>query len=274
MRKADLSIKPYLMPITDKLADYVKACWHSGEPTLRGFPLLPKCLIRRAPYNRQAFNGFVSELSRLKLPRHAVILDLGANHGDFALACQTVCPTSRIHLFEPLPQLFGGLDRLAQSTQGRWTIHRCALGSEAGSAVIEVPLSDDAVGTLAGFTDSYRAVNPASAQTRKIDCEIRPLDEVDLGLNATEMIDLLKIDVEGFEFEVMKGAMETLKRTQSIIVEVSLLRHCDRDRDPVLDMLVLLRSSGFRLRQIVPTLWERDGSNRPLEFDIYADRDN
>lgn len=262
------------MPITDKLADYVNACWHLGKPTLRGLPLLPKCLIRRAPYNRQAYNGFVSELSRLKLPRNAVILDVGANHGDFALACQTVCPASRIHLFEPLPQLFDDLDRLAQSTQGKWTIHRCALGAEAGSAEIEVPLSDDAVGTLAGFTDSYRAVNPASAQTRKVACEIRPLDKVDLGLNATEMIDLLKIDVEGFEFEVMKGAMETLRRTRNLVVEVSLLRHSDADRPPVPDMLSLLRSQGFRLRQIVPTLWNAEHGNLAVEYDVYATREN
>ena len=262
------------MSTTAKLADYATACWHLGKPTLLGFPLLPKRLIRRAPYNRQAFNGFVSELSLLKLPRHAVILDVGANHGDFALACQTVCTASRIHLFEPLPQLFDGLDRLAESTQGKWTVHRCALGAEAGSAEIEVPLSDDAVGTLAGFTDSYRAVNPASAQTCKIDCEIRPLDEVDLGLDSTETIDLLKIDVEGFEFEVMKGAVETLRRTRNLVVEVSLLRHSDADRHPVPDMLSLLRSHGFRLRQIVPTLWDAENDNLAVDYDVYAPREN
>ncbi len=259
------------MIIAEKLADYVVACWHLGKPTLRGFPLLPKRLVRSAPYNRQAFNGFVSELARLELPPHAIILDVGANHGDFALACQTVSPASTIHLFEPLPQLFDGLDRLAKTTGGNWTVHRFALGAEASSAVIEVPLSDDAVGTLAGFTDSYRAVNPASQHTRMISCEIRPLDEVDLGPGAAIGIDLLKIDVEGFEFEVLKGAARILRRVRNLIVEVSLLRHSGKDRDPVLDMLSHLRGSGFRLRQIVPTLWE---SGKAVEYDIYASRED
>jgi hypothetical protein len=57
-----------------------------------------------------------------------------------------------------------------------------------------------------------------------------------------EWIDLLKIDVEGFEIEVIKGALNLLKRTRKVIVEV-----IPSTESKILEVLELLRPIGFKL---------------------------
>jgi len=79
---------------------------------------------------------------------------------------------------------------------------------------------------------------------RKVKCtvEVKPLDAAITPLLSDEWVNLLKIDVEGFEVEVIKGASNLLKRTRYVIVEV-----IPSTKSKILEVLDLLRPLGFKL---------------------------
>ena len=72
--------------------------------------------------------------------------------------------------------------------------------------------------------------------------EVEPLDVAILPLLGGEGVDSLKVDVEGSEIEVLKGATDLLKRTQYMIIEV-----VPNTESKTLEVLSVLESSGFTL---------------------------
>jgi hypothetical protein len=121
---------------------------------------------------------------------------------------------------------------------------------------------------LAGFGPEYQQIDPR-ARIEQMPCRVRPLDAV-VAEEGISVIDLLKIDVEGFEFEVLKGATNTLALTRAIIVEVSLIRGFADIEDPLAAMLDLLASRGFQAVKVIPSLFERSRSSKAVEFNILA----
>src|ERR1039457_3175738 len=81
-------------------------------------------------------------------------------------------------------------------------------------------------------------------------------------------IDLLKIDVEGFEFAVLDGASEMLLNTTAIIIETSLVRTTDGNPEPLADMVSRLTQSGFYVVALHPMMFGRDKHEqwRPCEY--------
>lgn len=253
-----------------KAISYLKAASVRGGPNLRGLPLVPKSLWRSAPRNRGAFNQFILWIDRLALPSAEQVVDVGANHGDFAQAAAVLYPASEILLVEPLPMLHPELERRGAERGRRWSLARCALGSEPGAGLLHLSDSGDDIGTLAGFSEEYEAANPNAQPGKAIQCEVRTLDDLcaDRGIGR---IDLLKIDVEGFEFEVLAGAASMLAKTTAVIVELSLIRRTG-ETDALERMLELLRLKDFSLVEIHPSLFDPAEPWRPLEFNLLARR--
>jgi len=262
-----------LLPV--KLIENLRAHGHSAfalrSLNLAGFPLIPKSLWPAAPYSRHAFNSFLVWIHQLGLKSASTILDVGANHGDFARAASTLFPAARVFLFEPLPDLQTYLARVVARLRLPWTVVPEALGSQRGSFPMFIDESDDAIGSFTGFTDDYLKANPKARPTREITCEVRSLDEVmrERGLNR---IDLMKIDVEGFEFEVLKGAASGLRRTRAVVIEVSLVRRQTTNGHPLLEMLGLLSGAGFDVVDVIPSLFAPEAPWKPTEFNVLARR--
>lgn len=258
--------------VTEKITAYLESVFATRRFHLAGLPFIPKKLIRLAPFNRQAYNTFLTEAVGWNLGKSPLICDVGANNGDFALAFQAAYPEARLHLFEPLERHLDHLRKLKETGSFGWTIHPFALGSRSEELEIEVPDGFEDASSLLGFSEEYLRQNPRSARTRREICRVRPLDELMSDGKPSTVIDLLKIDVEGFEFAVLEGAADTLSRVRNIVVEVSLLRHSDGDYCPVTRMVSTLEKSGLRLFRMQPTV-EGDGAGKkPLEYDLYFTR--
>jgi hypothetical protein len=101
-------------------------------------------------------------------------------------------------------------------------------------------------------------------------CEVKTLDAVAAEL-ALDHIDLLKIDVEGFEFEVLKGAGQILQKTDAVIIEVSLVRNTGTS-GLLVEMLDCLARHGFQIVNVIPSLYDIDEPWRPREFNVLARR--
>jgi FkbM family methyltransferase len=149
-----------------------------------------------------------------------VFADVGANIGSYGILASGVCK-ARAFAFEPDPVTFAALLRniALNRLDGLIRCRECALGSRQGH-----------VGFTVGLDTVNRVATAEDSTTRTVS-----IDTLDHAL-AGECPSLIKLDVEGFESEVLGGAAQTLVRPElkAIITE-------DRST-PVLDSL---RAAGF-----------------------------
>lgn len=147
----------------------------------------------------------------------AAVIDVGANKGQFAVFAQRRWPKAQLVCFEPLP---GPRAQLAAVTRGQVEIHAVALGESGGAATMHV----------ASRTDSSSLLPLGEAQERIfLMHEVRqikvPVERLDVVIKAGTLPrpTLLKIDVQGFEHETLKGAVGMLHSVDAVYVECSFL---------------------------------------------------
>ena len=143
-----------------------------------------------------------------------VIFDVGANVGNFTLATKIFYPNANVYAFEPVPNTFS-ICRNNTKHLDNVVLENLGLGSKEGKMEMFTSLkeSDRASFEADNLKDSDDVV--------KQEVSIVTLDKYVSDKNL-QKIDLLKIDVEGFETEVIKGAIETLKITEWIIMETHM----------------------------------------------------
>jgi FkbM family methyltransferase len=150
--------------------------------------------------------------------RFATVVDIGANRGQFSLLCAGLYPAARIFAFEPLPRPYAVLARVTAGDP-RIAIHQAAIGPCAGATRMHVMRPDDSSSLLAP-TERQKAVFPAVGENGTTMVEVAPLDAfVDRSDLAPPA--LLKLDVQGFELEALKGCAALLDRFLAVYLECS-----------------------------------------------------
>jgi FkbM family methyltransferase len=236
-------------------------------------PLVPKQWWPSVPYNRTSYNEFILWIKSLGLTSASWVIDVGANHGDFAQAASTVFPDAKILLIEPVSTLHTELERRCLAYNSQWFLEPCAAGSHQGTGELVIDQRNDAIGSLAGFSEEYLQANPLATAAGSVTCTVKPLDQI-LTERQIESVDLVKIDVEGFEFEVLEGFQKLLPSVRSIIVEVSLVRLAKAGVHPLVAMSSRLTENGFEIVAVIPSLYALNQTWCPVEFNILARRPN
>jgi FkbM family methyltransferase len=224
---------------------------------------------------RAAFGAFSTELrvsvgaSRVEqLPprlRRAIplLVDAGANAGQWLVALSRLVPIARAEVFEPQPEVFR---ELATNCAGRpWArLHNVALGDRVGSITLHVlrnSLFSSAAQPLPSLASRYSARETEIIQDVQV-----PVVTLDSVIASDIVVDLLKIDVQGFERHVLAGAATTLSRTRVVLIEGAFFPHYDGDDTFSALHEHLTRDLGFELWDMAtPT---RDGGGRPLWTDM------
>ena len=138
-----------------------------------------------------------------------MVIDVGANKGQFAYFAAMRWPHARIYSFEPLA---GPRNLLGD----RVTVFDCAIGDTDGEAVLHVASREDSSSLLPLGSKQKSLFDMDEVGT--VTVPVRRLDGV---FDEIERPSLLKIDVQGFEYEVLLGAAGILSRIDRIYVEVS-----------------------------------------------------
>jgi FkbM family methyltransferase len=145
----------------------------------------------------------------------STVLDVGANKGQFAMFARYRWPRARLVCFEPLPE---PQRRLAKLLGNRAEIHNVALGDYQGNAEMHLASREDSSSLLALGEAQKRLFS--MVETRLFSVPVLRLDDLFETGTLSRPI-LLKIDVQGFEFEVLKGATGLLSEIDEVYVECS-----------------------------------------------------
>ncbi len=149
----------------------------------------------------------------------ATVVDVGANVGQFSQMIRRVLPQAGIVAFEPIPRAFAALQTtFARDT--RFQAFDVAVGRASGTSTFHVnPYSDSS--SMRPMTDVHRDHFPfTQGEQQQIEVRVEPLDHFADAIGAAGPT-LVKVDVQGFEDEVLAGGAAVLGRAALAILEVS-----------------------------------------------------
>lgn len=176
------------------------------------------------------------------LSKGSVVLDIGANFGAFSLKLASFCKENnydsvQIHAFEPNPAVFENYQNnlaLNPELKGIIQLHRIGFGNETS----ERPFYFEDLNTGAG-----RVVLDGAMSQLKI--KIQKLDDFVNNLNP-ENITFIKLIVEGFEPEVLKGGWNTINKHKPVIFFEVTESWWKENNSTIKEVLDKLRALGYR----------------------------
>jgi len=171
------------------------------------------------------------------------VLDVGANAGQYALQLRGSGYKQLIVSFEPLTEVFAVLKTNAHSDR-YWSVLNVAIGAEDGEADINISASS-ASSSLLSMLETHVRYAPGSKYVAREHVRVKALDTVAPELLSPGKRVLLKIDTQGYEHQVIKGATSLLKQVHLIECELSLVPLYD-GQYLFLDMVSLLDRHGFK----------------------------
>jgi FkbM family methyltransferase len=197
-----------------------------------------------------------------------VVLDVGANEGQYARRLREVGYDARIVSLEPQRDAFEKLRALAAGDP-RWEVHKVAVGSEPGTAQLNVG-AFNTTSSLVPVASSF-AEHEAFVLVGTETVDVVPLDAaVDEFLEPHERL-FLKVDIQGLELDVLRSAPATVARALAFEVEVPLVHIYESDL-PYVEMLRELESMGGRLVSAQPE-WIDPDTGHGLFLDAIFVRD-
>jgi len=150
------------------------------------------------------------------------VIDVGANSGQFARFIRGHLPSAAIHSFEPTPQAYEALLAWARQDGNVFPV-QMALGEASGTIDINLHSDHSTSSSLLQTSEHCESLYPFTARQERISVPLGRLDDYvgALVLPLSAGI-LLKLDVQGFEAQVLRGAPLLLRRVDVCIAEVSL----------------------------------------------------
>ena len=188
---------------------------------------------------------FIDAKVLLAPKRDLVCVDVGVNRGQTTAALLKLFPAAKIYGFEPTPELFAQLQRRYASC-ANVTLFPVALGAVPGRQVLSVYELSGANTLLA--PDPKRSQSADLLQAiRQHEVAVETLDDC-LAKHHLATIDLLKIDVQGYELNVLKGAAGLLRRHAIKLILTEVLFVSAREQQPTLgDLYNYLAPLGYRV---------------------------
>lgn len=199
--------------------------------------------------------------------RPDLIIDVGANRGQFALAALKVLPNANVTCFEPLNSAFAVLSSLFRGND-RVLIHKTAIGDLDSEIAINISNREDSssllsIGNLQ--TESFPGTHSLGTEV----VSVRRLSNL-VSQEVLAKTTLLKIDVQGFELQVLQGAAELLDKIEFIYVECSFME-LYKDQALASDIISFLFARGFRLNGVHNTSVNKKGIAVQADF-LFANK--
>ena len=153
------------------------------------------------------YDRLTNQIMRNELKQNSNCIDIGCHKGEILDLMFKYSPKGSHYAFEPIPYLYNDL---VQKFEGRAEIYSCALSDNTGETKFNLVKNAPAYSGIK--KRRYDISNPI---IEEINVELRTLDNI---ISSDERVDFIKIDVEGGEFGVLKGAKDIIKRNKPTII--------------------------------------------------------
>lgn len=196
--------------------------------------------------------------------RVSVVLDVGANAGQFAKGLRLGGYKGRIVSFEPLSNAHARLARTAKNDPDWIVAPRVAIGDR--DCVIQINVAGNSVSSsVLGMLPAHISADPESAYVGRETVAMRTLDSAAAEYVTNDDRIFLKADVQGAEDLVLAGATRLLPRVVGLEIELSLLP-CYRDQILFLAMIEQVGRLGYALWGLSPGAVDEQ-TGRQLQVD-------
>lgn len=200
-----------------------------------------------------------------------VLLDVGANVGQFAKAIREAGFVGRIVSFEPLQDAHAKL-QLESDHDDNWHVApRVAIGAHKGEVEINVA-GNSFSSSILNMLPDHEKVAPDSSPVGVQHTLLAPLDVAARSYIREDDVSFIKIDTQGYEDRVLEGATDILARAAGLHVELSFVPLYEGQ--PLFDEIVeRVRGAGFCMWNIWPGIFDPE-SGRMLQVDATFFRDS
>jgi FkbM family methyltransferase len=189
--------------------------------------------------------------------------DIGANVGTYSEQLLSFTNTNVIS-FEPLPKAYEILSRLQSKYPNRIKIFNAGVGNS--NEVMELKFGNH-TSELASFSGNKNLIKFLEIENNQsLMVQVNTLDNYIRSLRISEEIDLIKIDTEGFEYEVLLGASETIFKNKPKFIQIEFNWHQLYNNQTLLSFQILLKD--YQLFQMLPYGLVKRDAHRP-ESNIY-----
>ncbi|MDC0975661.1 FkbM family methyltransferase [Alphaproteobacteria bacterium] len=220
-----VSFNEFIPPIFTRVYNYL----------IRKFGKFYKSNVRTSPFN------YLPEDMKVKW-----VLDIGANVGDIAVSALNSFSEAKVICFEPVQSTFEILSNRLAPYSERVYLHNYALSNSTGQGEINITNFHGA-NSIMPQAKLHQDYNPHVRELNKEPISLVRLDDVSNKFPARN-IDIMKIDVEGFELNVLNGGRKFItKHVDVIIIEISLMRDVKLEKQSVFDIFAFMKDAGFCL---------------------------
>jgi FkbM family methyltransferase len=185
----------------------------------------------------------------------ATLVDIGANVGQFSLLVTGLLPDVRVEAFEPLRGPAGIFQKLFAGNP-RVTLHRVAIGAQQKEASMNVSRREDS-SSLLGISVVQTTTFPG---TEKVGVENVRVTTLDAELDPSRIVApaLLKLDVQGYELEALRGCASMLHLFDLIYAELSFVELYE-GQALAHEVIEFLSDKGFDICGVYNTQSDPDG---------------
>jgi FkbM family methyltransferase len=197
-----------------------------------------------------------------------VILDVGANAGQFGQKLRGLGYRGTIVSYEPVSSAFKHLEEIAK-LDGKWTVHNFAIGAESGELEINIAANSKFTSALS-LRDNAQNFHDGIVSDRVERVPVWTLDHVtqECGGNV-----LIKIDTQGFERQVIEGGRKAVARSKGVLMELPIIALYDNSWR-LSEAIEYMDSIGFVPTQIDPVNYHPMDRQALVEIDcLFRPRD-
>jgi FkbM family methyltransferase len=193
----------------------------------------------------------------------STVLDIGANVGQFALDLRMAGYKGAIVSIEPGSAAFKRLEKIS-SKDALWQVYNFAIGSKSGFSNLNISANKGLSSSLLEMANHIEYF-PESKTISVENVRVETIDDFIEEKRIKPERLLLKIDTQGFEVEVLKGAVKILDRVKLVYCETSL-EPLYQNEQTYLYILNFLKTHGHDLIEVTPGI--RSHEKKLLQIDV------
>ena len=176
-------------------------------------------------------------------------IDVGAYHGEWTKMVKNIFPETAVLMIEAQEEKAGALRNICKEFSGEVYCESALLGATAGQDVEFVQME----------TGSSVFEESSPYARNRLTKTLATLDNLLKAYTDFQKIDFLKLDVQGYELEVLKGAYHTLQQTEFVLMETSLIP-INKGCPLIFEVLTFMDRMGFRTFDFCSQIRRKDGT--------------